>query len=576
MTLAILPARGGSRRIPRKNLAPVEGVPLLAWAIRLVRESGAFDRVVVTTDDEDIARVARRWGAQVPFLRDAALADDHASTTEVLIDAVTRCGPWTESDVAACVYPTALLACPRQLAQAVAGMQDPDVDSVMTVTPFPVSPARAWRVTPEELLVPVDPVAMATRTQDLAPAWQDAGQWYVFRPASLLRTHDLLGSRCRPMMVPSMQAQDIDTPDDLELARWKHGRLRRWDRPRVDVLVRADCGPGVGTGHVMRCLALAEALVSRGQTVAMAMSEATAELAERVRDAGAHILEPADTVPGTWPQDAAWCLQHLPPPGRGPGWVIVDHYGLDARWHAAMRSAGARILVVDDLGDRDVDADLLLNQVPLTRVHAAAAARCARPARMLLGPRWTLLRREFREVPAGRKLRTGGGTAPRVLLFFGGEDAQGWTLQALATLLEDRAAFEPWVLVGHANPARDDVVTFCGARGVTCHVAHPRPSELLAQVDVVLCTCGMFALEARACGLPMVLVSVSDIQAEVADALAVEPSVRHRSTAALSDRALLPATLRHVLQAALEHPPETGFDAADRVVDLMLTPEPGP
>lgn len=574
MTLAILPARGGSRRILRKNLVAVNGVPLLAWAIRIVRESGAFERVVVSTDDPDIAELTEAWGAEVPFVRDPALADDHASTTDVLVDAVTRLGGDALSRPFACVYPTALLACPLRLAEAVRWMnEDPRLDSVITVTPFPVSPQRAWRISAEGNVVPHDPAAMAMRTQDLEPAWWDAGQWYLFRPAALLATRDLLGSRCRPMIQPPMESEDIDTPEDLALAVWKHSRLARWQRPGADVLVRADCGPGVGTGHVMRCLALCEVLRERGLAVTMVLTHPTTELIERVEATGVRALTLPASARGDWHADAAWCLQQAPAPGQMLRWVVVDHYRLDARWHAAMRSTGARLLAVDDLGDRPLAIDVLLNQVPLPRVHQESETRCVGSTRFLFGPSWTLLRREFREVAAARSNRQ-LATRPKVLLFFGGEDAQGLTLVALHTLSTLLDAFSPIVLVGHSHATLGALVARCAHLGVPCHVAHPSPAVLLGEVDAVVSTCGMFALEVWACGLPLVLVPVSAIQSEVADCLAADPRVLQRTAEVLGDPAGLAQALGAVLAADSTTSTPATFDAAMRVVDLMFNEEP--
>jgi len=573
MTLAVLPARGGSRRIERKNLILVAGAPLIGWAIRIVRESGAFDRVVVSTDDPEIADVARRWGAELPFLRDPALADDYASTTDVLVDALTRVADGATAGVAACVYPTALLADPERLAEAVQWMRDPTVDSVMTVTAFPVSPARAWRIAPNGCLMAIDPEAMATRTQDLVPAWQDAGQWYVVRTQQVLGAREMLGRYCRPMQLPAMEAQDIDTPDDLALATWKHGRLARWMRRKTDVLFRVDCGPGIGTGHVFRCLAIAEVLQARGLSVVMHMSDPSPALVQRAEAIGVVVEVLPDEARLSWCEDASWCLRHAPAPGQGLLWVVVDHYELDHRWHAALRSTGARILVVDDLGGRPLDADIILNQVPLERVHSACEAQVIGQPRLLFGPRWTLLRREFQAVELMRRQRR-PGTPPAVLLFCGGEDHKGLTTTALDALSRRPAEVEPLVLLGHAYPHPESVVERCERLGVVCHVAHPQPSTLLGQVDVVVATCGMFALEAHACGLPLVLVSVSDIQQEVAESLAREARVVHLPQLALGDPDVLLSAITAVLSAYIHTPPATTFDAAERLVDLMLPVEP--
>lgn len=209
--VAILPARGGSKRILRKNIKDFGGRPAMGWPIAAARASGLFERVVVTTDKADIARVAVALGAEAPFLRDADLSDDHAGTTEVIRDAVARLalGP----DVAVCcIYPTALFIMAEDLAQGHNKLAE-GADWVLSVGEYPTPIDRAYRMQ-GDTLVPRQPDKMLMRSQDLEPAYFDAGQFYWARAARWLDPDARVWDGAAGVVLPAERAVDIDTPDD--------------------------------------------------------------------------------------------------------------------------------------------------------------------------------------------------------------------------------------------------------------------------------------------------------------------------------------------------------------------------
>jgi len=220
--LCIIPARGGSRRIPRKNIRAFNGRPIIAYPIEAARESGCFSEVMVSTDDDEIAAVARECGAQVPFRRSAATANDHAGSDEVFAEVLLRYrDAGREFSLACGLYPTAALVTPEQLR---CGRDQLLADgSLTTVLPlqrfsFPIQRAVALR---DGRLAMLQPEHAATRSQDLEPAYHDAGQWYWLRVENFLRTRELMGPNCAAVLLPEMAAQDIDNPDDWALAELK-------------------------------------------------------------------------------------------------------------------------------------------------------------------------------------------------------------------------------------------------------------------------------------------------------------------------------------------------------------------
>lgn len=230
MRLAVIPARGGSKRIPRKNILPFCGRPMIAWAIAAARDSGLFDAVVVSTDDAEIAEVARAHGASVPFLRPAALADDHAGTAAVVKHALG----WyrdqgLDPDPVCCLYATAPFVRPADLQQGLRLLDDPAVDYAIAITPYTAPIQRALRRQAGGGLAMFDPAHAFTRSQDLEPAYHDAGQFYWGRAVAWLEDRSDYSGATRPVVLPPHRVQDIDTPEDWTRAEWLFKALAAQD-----------------------------------------------------------------------------------------------------------------------------------------------------------------------------------------------------------------------------------------------------------------------------------------------------------------------------------------------------------
>ncbi len=238
-SLCVIPARGASKRIPRKNLRPFAGVPLVARTIATVLESGVADRVVVSTDDPEIADVSRAAGADVPFLRPAELADDHTPTIPVVADAINRLAELDgrEYDTTWVVYPTAALLRPADLVDAREAFGGSAAEVAMSVVESPGPIERVWRRGTGDRGRMVTPDHARTRTQDLPAAWFDAGQFYVGSTGFWLEAGHLDEAEPLLLPLPRWRAVDIDTEEDWALAERLHaahapteaGRLEeRW------------------------------------------------------------------------------------------------------------------------------------------------------------------------------------------------------------------------------------------------------------------------------------------------------------------------------------------------------------
>ncbi|MDO9313079.1 MAG: pseudaminic acid cytidylyltransferase [Burkholderiaceae bacterium] len=221
MKLAIIPARGGSKRIPLKNIKPFCGKPMIAWSIEAALQSACFDQVIVSTDDAEIAEVARRWGAAVPFMRPAELSDDHTGTIPVIRHAIEWFNLQRQSvEQACCLYATAPFVTAEDLRRGLDVLQGNDCDYAFSVTSFPFPIQRAIRINAEGRVEMFSPEHFNTRSQDLEEAFHDAGQFYWGRADAWLQGEMIFSPHSLPVLLPRHRVQDIDTPEDWARAEW--------------------------------------------------------------------------------------------------------------------------------------------------------------------------------------------------------------------------------------------------------------------------------------------------------------------------------------------------------------------
>ncbi|MFZ6664788.1 pseudaminic acid cytidylyltransferase [Peijinzhouia sedimentorum] len=227
--LAIIPARGGSKRIPGKNIKAFLGKPIIAYSIEVALKSGLFDEVMVSTDDDAIAEMAKKYGAKVPFFRSPKNADDFATTAEVLVEVIDE---YKRIDkrfaMACCLYPTAPFVTPLQLQNAHSRMIDEELDSIYPVVPFSYPIQRALRINDGRLGF-VNPEFSTVRSQDLQKAYMDAGQFYFFQVDAFLKSKSLLMPKTGAMIISELTAQDIDNEVDWKLAEMKYSLINKQD-----------------------------------------------------------------------------------------------------------------------------------------------------------------------------------------------------------------------------------------------------------------------------------------------------------------------------------------------------------
>lgn len=285
------------------------------------------------------------------------------------------------------------------------------------------------------------------------------------------------------------------------------------------VAIRADASVSIGSGHVMRCLALAEALKAAGARVAFVCREQEGDLCSLVEAARFPLFRLPDE-PWTSEEDAEQTIEVLGTEWSAADWIVVDHYGLDERWEKRIRRLGGRIMALDDFAGRNHDCDLLLDQNVLPGEGSGYADRVPRSCRMLLGPQHALLRPEFARERA--RLRQRDGELRRVLIFFGGSDPTNETSKALDGVLDiGRPDLLIDVVVGKANPHRDAVQRKCEtASHAAYHCQVGNMAELMAKADLSLGAGGSASWERCCLGLPTIAAVLADNQAHVAETLA--------------------------------------------------------
>jgi N-acylneuraminate cytidylyltransferase len=219
MRIAVIPARGGSKRIPRKNIKLFRGKPMIAWSIEAARQSGLFEHILVSTDDTEIAGVAGQWGAEAPFVRPPELADDHTGTTEVIAHATrwAQVQGWSLTAVC-CIYATAPFIRPDDLRRGLQALERGDWAYAFTATDYPAPIFRSFKQDERGGVEMLFPEHFTTRSQDLPVTLHDAGQFYWGRPASWTEGKRIFDRHSFALVVPRWRVQDIDNEEDWSRA----------------------------------------------------------------------------------------------------------------------------------------------------------------------------------------------------------------------------------------------------------------------------------------------------------------------------------------------------------------------
>lgn len=355
-----------------------------------------------------------------------------------------------------------------------------------------------------------------------------------------------------------------------------------------NIFIRVDASNEIGTGHFMRCMTLADGLQQRGAKVCFVSRYLPAHLARALETNGHRLLKLADgggeASGGDLPHahwlgtsqelDAEECIGLLS--GQSWDWLVVDHYALDARWESALRRVVGKILVIDDLADRQHDAEVLLDQNLYSGMAQRYGGLLSRGCRALLGPSYALLRREF--VEARASVRSRNSEVRKIFVFFGGSDITNETeksLKAIAALNRHDILVD--VVVGAGNAHHKSIKEFCTSiSGARFHCQIDNMAELMLQADLALGAGGSTTWERCALGLPSLVMSVADNQIAIADGVDMAGAHRHlglfkhiseaQLTAAIEATVSEPTVLEKMSQSASALVDAKG---CERVIKIM-------
>lgn len=313
------------------------------------------------------------------------------------------------------------------------------------------------------------------------------------------------------------------------------------------VYFRADASLQIGSGHVMRCLALADELKERGGDITFLCKELNGSLAGLIKERSFRVL-PIDSIDSG--NDAAKTLDFLKKEKQAVDWLVIDHYGLDARWEKGMRPFVKKIMVIDDLADRDHDCDLLLDQNFYRNMGKRYDGLVPDHCHKLLGPRFSLLRREFKEArPMVRKLNI---PPKRILVFLGGSDLTNETLKVLKAISSlDRKDIAVDVITGAINTHKDEIEKFAKSMtNVTCYHNVNNMAELMLSADLYIGAAGITTWERCCLALPSLIISIADNQIEVSKYMAERNLVYYIGNAGSVE----PSNIKDALNYSFQHP----------------------
>lgn len=225
--IAIIPARGGSKRIPRKNIKDFCGVPIISYSIKAALESGVFDEVMVSTDSEDIAKIAKKFGAKVPFFRSEKASNDYATTSEVIMEVLLEYEKRGQYfDEICCIYPTAPFVTAKKINDAITVMRSAQADTVFPIVAYSYPPQRGVIVDENGMVVLLHPEFIDSRSQDLQTIYHDCGQFYFFRRDSFMKNKRIKVGKMVPIITSELEMQDIDSQEDWKIAEQKYYNLQ--------------------------------------------------------------------------------------------------------------------------------------------------------------------------------------------------------------------------------------------------------------------------------------------------------------------------------------------------------------
>jgi pseudaminic acid cytidylyltransferase len=497
-SLAIIPARGGSKRIPRKNIKEFCGKPILAYSIEAARKAGCFREIMVSTDDEEIAGIASRFGAKVPFLRSAETSNDHAGILEVLEEVIRRYQSELGEgfDAICCILPTAPLIRSSDLLEAESLFLEKNFDSVFPVVRFSYPIQRSLQVVDGKVSM-IWPENYPKRSQDLPSSFHDVGQFYWLRPESCFSKRRVFTDNSGSIEIGELQVQDIDTDEDWKICELKYRFLNR-----RKALILTEAGPDIGFGHATRCRSLTRKLEDKNCQVDLWIHS----------DRG--IPLPGGVPSRNWWDGSESLLEVV----RKADLVVLDSFLIPKELLARIEESAKFLVSIDDYPRRSYAGGVVVDWTVGARRSWFPESSASS---FLLGPDYCALRPAFWDAPKRSDFRL-----RRILVTFGGTDIRDLTTPCLRKLCVDFPDLE-FHAVARPDSAAALAELGCSNLRIHSNLDDKQMANLMRHCQLAVCGGGQTLYELASCGCPAVVVGLIDNQMDDIRGFESQGSIRY-------------------------------------------------
>lgn len=500
--IAIIPARGASKRIPRKNIKSFNGKPLISYSIEIAIKSNLFDRVIVSTDDEEIKRIAIAYGAEVPFLRPKELSDDFTGTQEVINDVVNRLALKNERyDYVCTIYATAPFLNVKYLKEAFDMLKKSDAKNAFSCTSMPYPIQRTFKIDDRNRCEMFWPENFSKRSQDLEEAYQDAGQFY-FEKLNHNSNEIIFGKDSIPIILPRYLVQDIDTLEDWKEAEIKFELLKQ--RNSLNILFLVDSSSKIGTGHIMRSLVLANSY--RDSNIIFACQKLDGNINHKVKEASYH-LEEVNSI------DIHEINKLINKHNIEK--IVIDNYGINYDYERKLKKENKdiQIMCFDDTYERHY-CDILLNHnicANENRYRKLLPKKCE----LRCGKEYTLLREEFYLEKSKKKAIYKKGSILNIFIMFGGADIANLNKKVLKVLSKYNN-IKVNIITTTANKKLNGLKDYChNKKWVKLHINSANVAKLIRKSHFAIVTPSVILNEIFFMNVPFIAIKVASNQKDM-------------------------------------------------------------
>ncbi len=515
LSIAIIPARGGSKRIIKKNIKDFFGKPLLAYSIEVAQKSELFEKIIVSTDDEEIAKIARQYGAEVPFLRPKNLSDDFTRTEDVMNHAIEYLEKQGEFYQYICtLYATAPLLEVQYLIEGYETLKNSDAINTFSATSMPFPIQRSFKLDSAGRCEMFTPQYYMTRSQDLEEAYQDAGQFYWESRERKNSSKILFSDISIPIILPRHLVQDIDTLEDWRRVELMYQILNPdiFDKSdNLNILFRADSSSTIGTGHIMRDLVLASQY--KNANVTFAVQNLKGNINHKILEAGYKI----ELLNSNKIKELIKLIRRL-----SIELIVIDNYKINYKFEKKIkRKTNVQILALDDTYEKH-HCDILLNHnisADKKKYKGLVPDNCE----LRCGSKYTLLRDEF--IKEKKKYYEKSKNKKTIFLAMGGADHSNINIQILEVLKEfkNHLNIRVNIVTTTANQNLKVLDKYCkNKKWISLHVNSNKIAKLMVKSDFAIVTPSVVVNEVYFMKIPFIAIKTADNQVDMSEFLKKE------------------------------------------------------